>query len=258
MVTKRAAAAAYDAQKHLLLVVGGNGFVGSNILQRAVQKGIEVRSLNKSGKPQWQDVPWIDQVDWQQGDVFNPDDLAKAVDGVTGVITTVGAFGDNAFMETMCGDASVLAAKAAKKAGVERFVFISNSRVGSYIPTWAPLYGYYHGKERAEAATRECFPQTGVCLRPGFIYGLRRTKSYPVPLQIVGGPMSLVARNLGAVSKVVSKLPFIGHEIEAAVPVGDVAKAAVLSAMGQVPKNVFDTTEMMSLAASFHHTFHEE
>jgi hypothetical protein len=85
----RAAAAAYDAQKHLLLVVGGNGFVGSNILQRAVQKGIEVRSLNKSGKPQWQDVPWIDQVDWHQGSVFNPEDLAKAVDGATGVSTSL-------------------------------------------------------------------------------------------------------------------------------------------------------------------------
>lgn len=80
----------------------------------------------------------------------------------------------------MCGDASIIAAQAAQQAGTvyqwicecggciltplilhgaqtmltgaERFVFISNSRVGSYVPTWAPLYGYYHGKERAEAA----------------------------------------------------------------------------------------------------------
>ena len=78
---------AYDKSEHRLLVVGGSGFVGSNILQRAVQKGIGVRSLNRSGKPQWQDVPWIDQVDWRSGSVFNEEDLAEAVEGVTGVST---------------------------------------------------------------------------------------------------------------------------------------------------------------------------
>lgn len=36
--------------------------------------------------------------------------------------------------------------------GAQRFVMISNSRVGSWIPEWSPLYGYYNGKERAEAA----------------------------------------------------------------------------------------------------------
>lgn len=82
---RTSATKSYDKSKHRLLVIGGNGFVGSNILQRAVQKGIEVRSLNKSGKPKWQDVPWIDQVEWHQGDVFNPDDVAKAAEGVTGV-----------------------------------------------------------------------------------------------------------------------------------------------------------------------------
>lgn len=84
---RTSAAKSYEPNKHRLLVIGGNGFVGSNIVQRAVQKGIEVRSLNKSGKPQWQDVPWIDQVEWHQGDVFNADEAAKAVDGVTGVST---------------------------------------------------------------------------------------------------------------------------------------------------------------------------
>lgn len=78
---------AYIKRKHRLLVIGGSGFVGSNILQRSVQKGIEVRSLNPSGKPKWQDVQWIDQVDWCQGDVFDENALANALDGVTGVGT---------------------------------------------------------------------------------------------------------------------------------------------------------------------------
>lgn len=98
-------------------------------------------------------------------------------------------------MQRMCGDATIAAARAAQKggtrqkkekaakvsmcsggfpdafrgvlfAGAERFVFISNSRVGSYVPTWAPLYGYYNGKERAEAAVvarYECFMICRTC-----------------------------------------------------------------------------------------------
>lgn len=244
---------AYDKSEHRLLVVGGNGFVGSNILQRAVQKGIEVRSLNPSGKPQWQDVPWIDAVDWHAGDVFNEQQLAKAVEGVTGVISTVGAFGSNELMEKMCGDANILAVRAAQKAGVERFVFISNSRVGSYVPSWMPLYGYYNGKERAEAAVQARFPNTGVSLRPGFIYGWRRTKKgQGIPLQLVGAPISLLARDLGAVSAALGYVPFFGEEMRAAIPVADVAKAAVLSAIGPVHGQTLDTTSMMDLAASFH------
>lgn len=87
MAMRTSATKSYEKSKHRLLVVGGNGFVGSNILQRAVQKGIEVRSLNPSGKPHWQDVPWIDQVDWHQGDLFNPEELARATEGVTAVST---------------------------------------------------------------------------------------------------------------------------------------------------------------------------
>ncbi|TMW64833.1 hypothetical protein Poli38472_009000 [Pythium oligandrum] len=253
-VATKAATHTYRKSKHFLLVIGGNGFVGSNILQRAVQKGIDVRSLNPSGKPDWQDVPWIDQVEWMKGDVFNPDDLAAAVDEATGVISTVGAFGNNELMEKVCGDATILAAQAAQKAGAERFVFVSNSRVGSYVPTWAPLYGYYHGKERAEAAVRSSFPSTGVSLRPGFIYGPRRTKSFGIPLQLAGVPIKFVARDLGAVSSIISRIPLVGHELHSAIPVAAVAKAAVLSAIGPVQRETLDTSSMLALADSFHHT----
>ncbi|CAI5722845.1 unnamed protein product [Peronospora effusa] len=244
---------AYDKSEHRLLVVGGNGYVGSNILQRAVQKGVEVRSLNRSGKPQWQDVPWIDEVDWHKGDVFDEVQLAKAVEGVTGVISAVGAFGNKEFMEKVCGDATIQAVQAAQKAGVERFVFVSNSRVGSYNPPWQPLYGYYHGKERAEAAVHARFPNTGVALRPGFIYGWRRTeKGRGIPLQLVGAPLSMLARDLGPVSTALSCLPLFGEEMRAAIPVDTVAKAAVLCAIGPVHRQTLDTTNMLEIAASFH------
>ncbi|KAF0684654.1 Aste57867_23374 [Aphanomyces stellatus] len=191
----------HDVSKHLLLVVGGTGYVGSNILQRAVQKGMKVRSLTRSGRPDWgSNVPWLDQVEWIKGDVFSRDDIDKAVAGTTGVISTVGAFGSNEFMEKMCGDATIAAVRAAKDAGTKRFVFISESRVGSQIPTWAPMYGYFHGKERAENAVAAHFPDTGVSLRPGFVFGTRRVRikdgDYFLPLQLAGAPMSFLGRQV--------------------------------------------------------------
>lgn len=79
------ATAAYETSKHRLLVLGGSGFVGGNVLQRAVQKGLWARSLSPTGKPRWRDVPWIHDVDWQQGDLFDAAALARALEGVTGV-----------------------------------------------------------------------------------------------------------------------------------------------------------------------------
>ncbi|OQR89665.1 hypothetical protein ACHHYP_06129 [Achlya hypogyna] len=259
----------YNPRQHLLLVVGGNGFVGSNILQRAVAKGIEVRSLNRSGKPEWGDqVPWVDKVDWVQGDVFSKADLAKAIDGVTGVISTVGAFGSNEFMQKMCGDANIEVARAAKECGVDRFVFVSESRVGSDIPTWAPLYGYFDGKARAEAAVTAHFPETGVCLRPGMIYGTRRVGNYLLPLQLIGAPLRFFGRDCGPVSSVLTRVPLVGGELLAAAPVGAVAKvsvliacalaitsirqAAVLGALGPAPGKILDTSSILAFSESFH------
>lgn len=91
-------------------------------------------------------------------------------------------------------------------------------------------------------------------LRPGFIYGLRRTKSYSIPLQLAGIPMTALSRNLGAVSSVISHIPFFGEEMRAAIPVSAVAKAAVLSAIGPVHGQTLDTTNMLELADSFHNT----
>ncbi|OQR80575.1 hypothetical protein THRCLA_11986, partial [Thraustotheca clavata] len=221
-----------------------------NILQRAVAKGIEVRSLNRSGRPSWGDqVPWVDKVDWIQGDVFSRRDLDKALEDVTGVISTVGAFGSNELMQKMCGDANIEAARAAKDGGVERFVFISESRVGSNIPTWAPLYGYFNGKERAETAVLTHFEENGVCLRPGMVYGTRRVGNYLLPLQIIGAPMNFFARSLGPVSSAITSIPLLGPELLAAVPVG---AAAVLSALGPAPGKILDTSSILSFSESFH------
>lgn len=51
------------------------------------------------------------------GDVFDEKSWLPALEGATGVVSCIGAFGSNAFMERINGDANVHAAEVAKRAG---------------------------------------------------------------------------------------------------------------------------------------------
>ena len=46
---------------------------------------------------------------------------------------------------------------------------------------------YFNGKRRAEQALLDAFPETGVVLRPGFIYGTRDVP-LPIALHSITGP----------------------------------------------------------------------
>jgi hypothetical protein len=61
---------------------------------------------------------------------------------------------------------------------------MSITRVAFLAGTVLP--GYFQGKRRAEEALAMRFPEGGVYLRPGFIYGTRYVGSVGIPLQAVG------------------------------------------------------------------------
>ena len=48
-----------------LLVFGGNGYVGTRVCEEALKTGLQVVSINRSGKPKATDA-WINEVDWVQ------------------------------------------------------------------------------------------------------------------------------------------------------------------------------------------------
>lgn len=235
------------------------------------------------------------------------------------VVSTIGAFGSNEFMEKMCGESTVVAARAAQKAGgtnvaplsltfTQQRIIVSHAHASNALTQFCSLCrrralrvhleltrGLVHsdvgtavrllprqrrGRSGSSGPVRAVieymarlddssvadmkdlvglmpwsacrFPETGVSLRPGFIYGPRRTDSFSIPLQLIGAPLTLLSRNLGAVSAVVRWIPFFGEEMHAAVPVAAVAKAAVLCAIGPVHGLTLDTTNILALADSFH------
>ncbi|KAG2676728.1 hypothetical protein I3843_12G067700 [Carya illinoinensis] len=212
-----------DVKTERVVVLGGNGFVGSAICKAAVAKGIEVISLSRSGRPTYPSS-WVEQVNWVAGDVFyvNWDEVLV---GATAVISTLGGIGSEEQMKRINGEANVVAVNAAKDYGVPKFVLIS---VHDYnLPSFLLSSGYFTGKRKAESEVLSKYPNSGVVLRPGFIYGKRRVDGFEIPLDLVGEPLERILRATENFTKPLSSLPASDLLLAPPVSVDDVALAAI-------------------------------
>ncbi|KAJ7966323.1 NAD(P)-binding rossmann-fold protein [Quillaja saponaria] len=216
-----------------LLVLGGNGFVGSHICREALDHGLSVASLSRSGRSSLHDS-WANKITWYQGNLLSSDSWKEALNGVTSVISCVGGFGSNSYMYKINGTANINAIRAASEQGAKRFVYISAADFGvaNYI-----LRGYYEGKRAAETELLTKFPYGGVILRPGFIYGTRSVGSMKIPLSIIGSPMEMVLQR----ARPLVQLPLVGPLFTPPVNVTSVAKVAVRAATDPVfPPGILD------------------
>ncbi|KAI5591614.1 hypothetical protein BDE02_04G092400 [Populus trichocarpa] len=223
----------FTPPREKLLVLGGNGFVGSHICIEALAHGLNVSSLSRSGKSSLHD-PWANDIVWHQGDLLSPDSLGNALNGVTSVISCVGGFGSNSYMYDINGTANINAIRAASEQGVKRFVYISAADFGlvNYL-----LKGYFAGKRSTETELLDKFQHGGAILRPGFIHGTRRVGSVHIPLSIIGAPLEMVLQH----AKPLTRLPLIGPLFIPPVNVTSVAKVAVRAAVDPAfPSGVVD------------------
>lgn len=82
-----------------LVVFGGTGFLGKRICENAVNRGYNVVSVTGSGKkPQpypKEDCPWIDKVNWQKGNVFQPETYNEQLKDCTAVVHSIGILLEN-------------------------------------------------------------------------------------------------------------------------------------------------------------------
>ncbi|GAU42009.1 hypothetical protein TSUD_236760 [Trifolium subterraneum] len=217
-----------DVKSEKIVVLGGNGFVGSAICKAAVSKGIEVISLNRSGRPSYSDS-WIDQdtrntCNFVIGDVFyvNWDEVLP---GATAVVSTLGGFGSEEQMIKINGEANIVAVNAAKEYGIPKFILIS---VHDYnLPSFLLSSGYFTGKRKAESEVLSKFPNSGIVLRPGFIYGKRKVDGFEIPLDLVGEPAERILKAAENFTKPLSSLPASDLLLAPPVSVDDVALAVI-------------------------------
>ena len=214
------------AQSGKILITGAAGFVGTALCRQLLEQGCSVRVLVRGGGSR---LP--EELFRQLDDVVAVEDLtdevawAKLLAGVDRVVHLAGrAHGrassavDLYFRDNL--DLTVALGRAALKAGVERFIFVSTIKVNGegvlssdHHPYEAsdrprPLGAYAVSKWRAEQELRALFnrPQGPnlVILRPPMIYGSKAKGNYaclqrwlswglPVPVPWSGNRRSLLA-----------------------------------------------------------------
>jgi len=197
-----------------LLVYGGNGFVGSKVLELAAIRGAICTSVSRSGKmpAQLEQLRplWLNQVTWVVGDA-----------------PPLPTFNQRAFEQQVMtnGSANTAVIAEAQRQGVKRVVLLS-----AHIPALmrSSRFGYYVGKQQASEAaanyTRASADNVATVIYPSAIYGTRYTGGgTAIPLGLLMSPVAWLMRRLPVV---VSRfLP------ESPVPLQQVASSVVDAAM---------------------------
>ncbi|KAL1412082.1 hypothetical protein Q8F55_003079 [Vanrija albida] len=97
-----------------LLVVGGNGYLGSAVCKAAVSKGWDVSSMSSSGKPYTSPAghapKWASRVAWHKASAFDPPSYAALVGASTAVVHTLGILLEGGYKDSVArGDVLGLA-----------------------------------------------------------------------------------------------------------------------------------------------------
>ncbi len=246
----------------LLALTGATGFIGQHLLRELPKRGYRVRVLLRRPAS----VP-MQTASAVIGDLARPQNMSTALEGVDAVIHSAG------FAHAMSGvpeddyrvlntEATIGLARAARRAGAKRFVFLSSIRAqcgptADTVQTEAveprPTDAYGESKLAAERALAE-LDLDWVSLRAVLVYGpgvkgnmaqlMRLARSpFPLPLGSLGARRSLLAlENLLAAIEAVLAAPgtlrraFIAADPQALTVVEMIA--AMRHGLGRQP-NVF-------------------
>jgi len=171
----------------MILVTGGTGFVGQEVVAELLRLGQRVRLLVRNPEKAAR-LPFAPRVEFAKGDVLQPETLPTAMTGVKVVIHLVGFIIETPKISYEQGhfEAARNLLAAAKQAGVTRWIQMSAAGTRPYARS-----RYHQTKWRAEELVR----QSGLdwtIFRPSLIYGydgrdrllnlLKRALTFPLDL----------------------------------------------------------------------------
>ena len=170
-----------------ILVLGGTGFIGRQLIKQLLDKGQAVRAAARGSSLQLQDLG-SDQLEIARADMRSPADLERVLDGVEYVfhLATSDAKTWDQFVEREVEPARVLA-QACLDRGVKRFIYTgtidsyyAGARAGTITeatrldPNIRRRNNYARAKAAVEELLMDMHRQQGlplVVLRPGIVIG---------------------------------------------------------------------------------------
>jgi 3beta-hydroxy-Delta5-steroid dehydrogenase / steroid Delta-isomerase len=118
-----------------ILVTGGSGFVGANLVSTLLERGYEVRSFDRSPSP----LPAHERLQVLEGDICDQDTVATAVEGIDTIFHTAAIidlmggssvteeYRQRSFAVNLGGTENLV--RAGQAAGVSRFVYTASNSV---------------------------------------------------------------------------------------------------------------------------------
>ena len=184
-----------STQRSRCLVTGGAGFIGSHVTDRLLALGHEVRVVDNLSTGNRANLAHVeDQIDFQLGDLCEPSDAVRAVDGVDVIYHLAALPSVPRSLKDPWGshDANVNATvhllQAAVKAGVRRVVYSSSSSVYGDTPELPKVESFEPLPRSPYAASKLASEQyvlayarggliEGVALRYFNVFGPRQSPS---------------------------------------------------------------------------------
>ncbi len=174
------------------LVTGGAGFIGSNIVAELLQRGERVRVLDNFSTGKRENLaPFVEQIDFIEGDVRDPQALQRAVMDVDYILhqaalpSVQGSIDDPLLTHAVNITGTLNLLLAAREAGIKRLVLASSCAIYGDSPVLpkreamlpAPKSPYAVSKLSGEQYCRtftEVFDLETVCLRYFNVFGPRQ------------------------------------------------------------------------------------
>jgi NADH dehydrogenase len=151
-----------------VLVTGGTGFVGPQVVRAVAASGHDVRALVRSPDSKAATALAASGCELVPGDVTDPESVRAAVEGCDAVVHLVAIIkGSRADFERIMKQGTRNTVAAGKEAGVGRFVLMSALGTSERTKTLTP---YYEAKWDEEQAVKESGLEH-VILRPSFVFG---------------------------------------------------------------------------------------
>lgn len=127
------------------LVLGGGGFLGSNLCDQLLQLGYEVRVFERQHLKKYRKFHSNEKIEWLEGDFINSDDLKHAVEGceiIYHLISTTlpKSSNDNPVYDVetnVIGTLELL--NHARNASTKKIVFLSSGGTVYGIPEYTPI-----------------------------------------------------------------------------------------------------------------------
>jgi len=149
----------------LVLLVGGDGFVGTHVAEELLKRGARLRVASRHVERAFRLKPLgtLGQVQFVRADICRTEHHAALVAGVDAVVNLAGAFAGD--LDRLHVKAPASLAAAARAAGAEAFVQISANGADANSSV-----DYARTKAEGEAAVLAAFPRATI-MRPSVVFG---------------------------------------------------------------------------------------